>query len=60
VLTRVRTVERYANSIRYRVTVAEVCRSKPKLAEVRLVQTASNSARTSKRTHPVTITLVNF
>jgi hypothetical protein len=60
VLTRVRIVERYANSFRCRVTVAEVCRSKPKLAEVSIVQTATNSARTSNRTHPVTITLVNF
>jgi hypothetical protein len=60
VLTCVRIVERCATSFRYRLTVAEVCRSKPKSAEVRIVQAASNSVRTSNRTHPVTITLINF
>jgi hypothetical protein len=34
--------------------------SEPKFAEVHIVQTATNSVRTSKRTHPVTITNINF
>jgi hypothetical protein len=60
VLMCVRIVERHATSFRYRLTVAEVCRSKPKLAVVSIVHTASNSVRTSKRTHPVTITVIIF